>query len=108
MRASKRRSLVQIEAPVQVKDKYQAVTTSWQLFAEVWASIETLRAYEKVAVAASWPGASHKVTIRYIEGILPTMRINFNNQIYSILGINDVDMRHRDIELTCESGVKGQ
>jgi SPP1 family predicted phage head-tail adaptor len=101
------RHKITIEKPVTAKNSLAAMTTTWVQFAQVWASIETLRGFDKTAAQANYPGANAKVVIRYISGLLPTMRLVYNNQIYSILGApNNVDMRNRVIELTCETGVK--
>ena len=108
MRAGRMRSFVTIEAPVQTKGTGGSVVTTWDTFDKVWAEIDTLRGYEKSTATATWPGADSKIMIRYIAGLLPTMRIVFENNIYSILGINDVFMRHRELDLTCQSGVKAQ
>ena len=108
-RAGQRRSLVVIETPVKVKSDSGAVTTSWVLFKQVYAKIKTMRTYEKQAAQAANPGANVMIRIKYIAGLLPTMRIVYNSTIYSILGPpNDIDERHRDVELTCQSGVKAQ
>ena len=106
MRAGQNRNFVRIEIPVPTKDKFSAVTVEWQLFNKVWASIEFIKAFEKVAVAASWPTATNNISFRYIKGLLPTMRIVFEDKVYSILGINDVDLRHREVVCICESGAK--
>lgn len=107
-RAGQRRSLVRIETPVKVKSDSGAATTSWVLFKQVYAKIKTMRTYEKQAAQAANPGANSMIRVKYIAGLLPTMRIVYNSTIYSILGINDIDERHRDVEFTCQSGVKAQ
>ena len=106
MLAGKLRHYVNIETPTRTKSGSGSVTIAWTLFKRVWAGIETLKGYEKQTAEAAWPGSDSKVSIRYISGVLPTMRIVYNDQIYSVLGINDIDQRHRSIELTCQSGVK--
>jgi len=107
-RAGQRRSLVIIQTPVKVKSDSGAVTTSWVLFKQVYAKIKTMRTYEKQAAQAANPGANVIIRIKYIAGLLPTMRILYDDKIYSILGIDDIDERHRDVDFTCQSGVKAQ
>jgi len=98
---------IRIEVPVITKDKFGAPVTTWNLYSSVWASIESLKGYDKAAAAANYPGADATIVIRYLAGVLPTMRIVYGNQIYSILGIpNNVDLRNRSIELTCQTGIK--
>lgn len=108
MRIGRRRNLVTIETPVQTKQTNGSVKTTWEEFRKVWASIETLKAYEKTASATTWPGSDQKISLRYIDGVLPTMRVVYNNVAYAILGINNVDMRNRDLILTTKAGVAAQ
>ena len=106
MRSGQLRHIIAVQSPVRVKTDKGSVTTTWELFRNVWANIEALKGYEKQSASASWPGADVKISLRYLAGLLPTMRITYDNKIYSILFINDVEERHRDMELICQSGVK--
>lgn len=106
MRTGSLRHLVTIQSPVKTKSLTGAVGSQWELFRQVWANIETFKSIERQAANAAWPGADVKITMRYMAGLLPTMRIVYDDVIYSILGINDIEMRHREMELTCQSGVK--
>jgi len=108
MRNGAKRCLITIELPTKVKQANSSVVTTWSTFKQLWASIETLKGGEKVSACAAWPKADQKISFRFIDGVLPTMRIVFSGYIYSILGINNVDMRNRELILTTESGVKAQ
>jgi len=106
LRAGTLRHKVRIEVPVVIKAASGSPTTSWQLWREVFANIETLKGYERQAVNASWPGVDGRITIRYVAGLLPTMRIVHDDKIYSIIWINDIDERHREVEIMTQQGVK--
>lgn len=108
MRAGSLRHRVTIQTPVTVKDQFGATTTTWTNYRTVFASIEQMKAYDKAAVATTWPGADITITLRYIAGLAANMRVlGPDGTIYSILGApNDVDGRHREHILTCQSGVK--
>lgn len=107
MQSGKLRHKVRIEVPVQTKSKSGAVTTDWQLYRLVWASIEQLKGYEKAGMAAIYPAADCKIYMRYIAGVLPTMRIVYNDKIYSILAPpNNIEERNRELEIVCQTGVK--
>lgn len=111
MRAGSLRHKVRIQLPVTAKDRFGATTTTWTDYrTNVMASIEQMKAYDKAAVAATWPGADVTITLRYIAGLVANMRVvGPDGTIYSILGApNDVDGRHREMILTCQSGVKLQ
>lgn len=98
--------MIRIEQPVKVRTATGGTTITWELFKSMWAGIETLRSFEKQSADAVWPGADSRISIWYIAGLLPTMRVNYKGKIYSILGINDIEERHRDVELMCQSGLK--
>ena len=100
------RSFITIQQPTKVKSGSGAMTTTWSTFKQVWAGIRTIRGVEKQSAESSWPGADSKIKIRYVSGLLPTMRISYNNIIYSIFDINDIDERHREVIFTCQSGAK--
>ena len=100
------RHKVLIQSPIHTKSLSGSMVTTWEDWASLWAGIENFRAYAKQAANAAWPGADSKITIHYVKGLLPTMRIVYEDKIYSILGINDLEERHREMELTCQSGIK--
>ena len=104
-RPGQRRSRIVIQNPVKTKQANGSVNITWNTFATLWAKVETLEGRSREAAQASWPKAENKITIQYKSGILPTMRVSFNGTIYSILNVNNVDMRNRELVLTCESGV---
>jgi SPP1 family predicted phage head-tail adaptor len=111
LRAGGLRHRVTIQAPAVTRDEYGAAVTTWTDFATgVYASIEQMKAFDKAAVAATWPGADYTINLRYLPGVTGNMRVvDQDGVIYSILGRpNDVDGRHRELILTCESGVKAQ
>lgn len=108
VRSGQRRCFIRIEVATQVKQPNGSMLTTWNAYRSLWASIETLKGNEKVSANAVWPKADQKITFRYVAGILPTMRVFFNDKIYSILNVNNVNERNREIILTTESGVKAQ
>lgn len=108
MRAGMLSHMVIIQYPSTVKAQGVA-TTTWINFATVAASIYQLKGYDKANAQASWPGADYIIGIRYIPGVTSKMRcVDENGVIYSIVGSpNDKGNSHVNIELTCQSGVKG-
>jgi SPP1 family predicted phage head-tail adaptor len=112
MRAGALRHKITIQSPTITKTSGVS-TTTWAAafpttFPTVDASIEMLKGFDKANAQASWPGADFTIGIRYIPGVTTIMRIvDEAGMIYSILGQpEDVDKRHREIVLTCESGEK--
>lgn len=106
IRSGQRRCFIRIEVSTQVKQPNGSMLTTWNPYIQLWAAIETLKGNDKLSSQATWPSADQKISFRYIAGILPTMRVVFNDVIYSILNVNNVDMRNRDVVLTTNSGVR--
>ncbi|KPW43772.1 MULTISPECIES: phage head closure protein [Pseudomonas] len=52
----------------------------------VWASVEPLSTNALIAAQAAQSDASARIVIRYRNGVLPTMRILFRGEVYSIKG----------------------
>jgi SPP1 family predicted phage head-tail adaptor len=105
MRSGQLRHKIRIEVPVQVKQPNGSVKITWSLYREVFANIETLKGFERQVATASWPASDVKIGMRYVAGLLPTMRVVYNGKSYSILGINDIEERHRELEITTQQGV---
>lgn len=76
----------------------QAVST-FTPFATVFASIEPLSAREMEFARNFAATASHKVTIRYLAGVLPTFIIQFGTRLFSISG-PALNFEERNIYLT--------
>jgi len=98
---------ITIQMPKTVKVNGVSATT-WITFKTVSASIKQLRGFNLANANAVWPGAEFTIGFHYLYGVKANMRvIDESGMIYSILGPpNDVDGKHREIELTCQSGVK--
>ena len=106
MRTGKKRTLVRIEQSTPTKSDSGAVSDVWTLYTNMWVSITTMRGFEKQSATAAWPGSDTRIEMDFIGGVLPTMRVVLGDIIYSILAVDNIDQRSRELKLTCESGVK--
>ncbi|KPC32529.1 Head-tail adaptor [Pseudomonas syringae pv. cilantro] len=62
-------------------------TTGWiTIWDKVPASVEPLSSRDLIAAQAAQSDASARIVIRYRAGVLPTMRILFRGEVYSIKG----------------------
>lgn len=94
------------ERTVEKDDVGQAIET-WDTFDTVWASVEPLRGREYFAAAQANAQVTHKVTIRYLDGVLPTMRVLFGSRVLTIDAILNTEERNREMVLMCEEEVDG-
>ena len=107
MQAGKLRNFVTIQQPVKVASDIGSVETTWEEIANVYAGIEQMKAFDQAQASVVFPGADYTITMRYRNDLDTTMRIVYRDQVFSILGPpNNVDLRNREIVLTCQSGVK--
>ena len=55
-------------------------------FKTVWASVEPLKGKEYFEARKIQSEATHKITIRYMPGVSPDMKIEFKGRIFEIEG----------------------
>lgn len=61
--------------------------SSWTEFASVWAEIEPIKYEENFISGQVQNKATHSITIRYINSLKPSMRINYSNRIFNIVSV---------------------
>ena len=88
MQAGKLRHRIQIQQKTAGRDPVTGEVNEaiWSSFAEVWAAFTPLSGREFIAARAAQSEATARVVIRYRPGVLPTMRILYRGDIYTIVG----------------------
>lgn len=102
MRVARLRHRVTIQKPVITKDGSGGVVTSWENISgihEVWAAIEPLTGQQYFAAKQVMSEVSHRVTMRYLPGVLPTMRLLFSGRYFSIVSVINPDEKNRYLVL---------
>lgn len=61
--------------------------TAWIDVATVWASVEPLSAREFIQSGQTQSAVTARITMRYREGMLPTMRLVHRGEIFNIAGL---------------------
>lgn len=100
--AGKLRHRIVIEQPTKTRDPYGAEVETWTPFATVWAAVEPLRGREFFAAQQVNAEVTHRVTLRYIPGVIRAMRVTFKGRILDMVSppIN-VDERNQELQLMC-------
>ena len=106
MNAGKLRHRTTIQQLVNTDDGAGGSIETWQNVATVWAAIEPLRGNERYTAQQVQSTLSHKVTIRYHEGVKPQMRLTYKGRIFDIEAVIDIEERHRWLELLCSEVVQ--
>lgn len=103
--AGKLRFPATVEEVTETKNSYGESTVSWSTRSHTRASIRPLNGREYFDQAKAESEVSHKVVIRYEDGITTKMRINYSNRIFDIQSILNVDERNRQLTLMCLESV---
>ncbi|HFL2188695.1 TPA: phage head closure protein [Pseudomonas putida] len=88
MRLGRLNHLITIEHLVKARDPatLEFAEPAWQKFAQVYAEVSPLSARDLIAAQAAQSEATARMVIRYRPGVLPTMRIVYRGEVYSIEG----------------------
>lgn len=71
-------------------------------FKTVWAAVTNLHGREYFEAAAVQAENTVKFTIRYLEGINPSMKILFEGRQYNITSIDNIKYKNRFIEIKAQ------
>ncbi len=111
IKSGKMNKRISIEEPATgspAKNAYGEKNIVWEEFAEVWAEIMPLVGREYWAQQQVQSEVTVKIRIRYLAGILPTMRVVHGERILAIKSVIDVNERHKEIILMCLEGVESE
>ncbi|WP_207746021.1 phage head closure protein [Clostridium sp. D53t1_180928_C8] len=84
------------------QNEYGEISELWEDILNVRAGIYPISGKEFFAAETVNSEITHKVKIRYIEGIMPNMRIKFNNRIFSIESVINFQERNIELQLLCK------
>lgn len=104
MRAGHLRRRIAIQALTEGTDAAGGPTRAYTTFATVWAALEPSNGRESDQADAYTARVTTKITIRYLTGLVPTMRVLYGTRTFNILGVIDVEERHETMVLQCEEG----
>lgn len=91
------RHKITIKEKTQILDPIGQPVEGWETKAVVYASIEPIRGKEYWDSNQVQNEISHRIKIRYIPGIDPSMRIFFRDRIFDIEAIKNFE--EKDVEL---------
>jgi len=101
MEAGALRHRVSIQEPVEARNSYNEVITTWALVAVVWGSVAPLAGREFFAAEHVQSEITHRVRLRYRAGITSEMRVVYAGRVLMIQSVIDRGERRRELELMC-------
>jgi len=100
MRAGGLRHPVTIESAIETPaDAGEWEVAIWAVFATSRAEITPLNGTERFQAQHLDPEVTHRVRMRFIDGITPDMRIVWGSRIFDIKSVLDVEERRRELEM---------
>lgn len=76
-------------------------TTTWKDEAEVWAAVWPISANEVVQAAATTLVVSHRIRMRWRDGVSSTWRIKFGDRYFAIVSLINQNEMDRNFDLMC-------
>lgn len=103
--AGKMRRQAVLESPQEVSDGAGGYSLSWQEEATLWAEMRPLSGKEKVVADKLQASLTHRVVLRYRDGVTPQMRLQMDGRYFNIRRVINVEERNEFLELLVEEGV---
>lgn len=104
MEAGRLDKRVTIESQSVERNSIGEPETTWEDFATVWAAVEPLQGREFWAQQQVQSAVSHRVRIRYLDGVNAAMRIVYGERVFNIEAVIDPKERHEEMQLLCSEG----
>ena len=73
---------VTIQGPAKVSDDQGGFTESWEDGADVWASIEPLKGYEKFQAQQMQAPVTHRIVMRYRTDVTTASRLKHRDRVF--------------------------
>ncbi|MBE3118844.1 MAG: phage head closure protein [Candidatus Atribacteria bacterium] len=107
MRIGRARHRLHIQVATTTVDAAGGATRTWATAATRWGYVEPTTGRETYLDEQSRAIATHKVGIRYYDGLTPAMRFEWQGRIFNIVEARDLREIHRDTECICQEVVTG-
>lgn len=95
------RDRLEIQARVMTQNDYGEAVPAWATLTTRWGQVEPLSGRELWQAQQVRPDVSHKVTIRYYDGLTPRHRLLLGSRVFEITSVINVDNRKRFMDLIC-------
>lgn len=93
---------IKIQEFVEEVDEYGTpIGSGWQDVMAVWASIEPIRGREYIQLQNTQAELTTRIRMRYRPGITPAMRVLYQDRVFDIQSVIDINERRRYLELMC-------
>jgi len=105
IKARSKRHKILIEKVTETRDSIGGVIETWSTYSALYAEVQPLNGREYFDSKAIQADTTIRFRIRYLQGIIPKMRINYNSRLFDIESVIDVDERRKEMVLMCKESV---
>lgn len=102
MRAGRLNERITLQSAAVSVDSVGQPVHSWSTFATVWAEVMPVSGREYFRAQSLTQAESIRITMRYLDGVTPSMRVVHGSRTYHIRSVLNVGSRERELELICE------
>jgi len=99
MRAGSLDKKVIIEKQSEGSDDFGEVTNTWESYASTYVSILPLRGREYFSSKGVKSEVSHKIELRYMDGIDSSMRIVYGARVFEIESVINIREKNKTLEI---------
>ena len=104
MNAGTLRDRVTVQQATENRNRLGESISEWATFTEVWASVQGVSAREFLLAGQQQVEVSHRVKMRYLNGLTPQMRLLWRGRTLEIISI--LEHENRSVhELICQESV---
>lgn len=102
MRARTLKHRVTIQDYVKTSNDFGEVVEEWSDKFYIWASIQTISGKEQFLSNQNFATLSHKLRVRFVDGINPKNRVKYGDRYFNILAVLNIFEANKEIEILCE------
>lgn len=107
MRSGNLKHKISIQSYGETKNAFGEVTQDFSTFKTAYASIVPISGREFLASQAINTELTHKIELRYLKGILPNMRIVFEDRIFNIQSVINIREANKTLQIMATEVVNG-
>lgn len=96
------RHIISFEKISEIQNEYGEVKKDWTTIFTTRASIRPISGREFYQAETVNSEVTHKVNLRYREGIKADMRIKFGERVFEIISVINFEERNIELQLLCK------
>lgn len=85
----------------------EELPSNWVDFKTVWCSITPVSGKESFLSNADFSKVTHKIKIRYTEGLNASMKLVWKGRYFNFTSIRNISERDKEIEILAEENING-